>query len=209
MIHIVRQGDSIISLSKRYGIPVDKILNHPENSSLRERKRNASILSPWDRITIPDKELREEEGATEQRHRFRCNNRTSWLRVKFLRKSEPRAGEPYCLIVDGKDFRGSLDNQGKLENRVPSDAKEAVVLLGREGEQERHVLKIGHINPSSEISGVQQRLKNLGFSCGSEDNEVGPRTRSALRRFQEKQGLQVTGEMDEATQNRLREIHGS
>jgi len=209
MIHIVRQGDSIISLSKRYGVPVDKILNHPDNSYLHERKRNASILSPWDRITIPDKELREEDGATEQRHRFRCNNRNSWLRTKFLRKGEPRSGEPYLLIVDGKDFRGDLDNQGKLEVRVPCDAKEAIVLLGREGEQERYTFKIGHVDPLSELSGVKQRLKNLGFSCGSEDNEVGPRTRSALRRFQEKHGLQVTGEIDEETRNRLREVHGS
>ena len=209
MVRIVRQGDSIISLSKRYGIPVDKILNHPDNSPLRERKRNASILFPGDRITIPDKELKEEDGATEQRHRFRCNNRTSWLRAKFLRKGEPRSGEPYLLIVDGKDFRGNLDSQGKLEARVPCDAKEAIVLLGREGEQERHALKIGHVDPLSETSGIQQRLKNLGFFCGNENNEVGPRTRSALRRFQEKQGLQVTGEMDEETRNRLRDVHGS
>jgi hypothetical protein len=61
MVHIVSQGESIISLSKRYSNPVDKILNHPDNSSLHERNRNASILFPWDRITIPDKELKEEE----------------------------------------------------------------------------------------------------------------------------------------------------
>jgi peptidoglycan hydrolase-like protein with peptidoglycan-binding domain len=56
---------------------------------------------------------------------------------------------------------------------------------------------------------VQQRLKNLGFSCGDENNEVGPRTRAALRSFQEKHGLQMTGEIDEPTKNRLREIYGS
>lgn len=207
--HIIQQGESIISLSKRHGIPVDKIWDYPENRPLRERGRTPAILYPGDEVTIPEKESKEIDAATEQRHRFRCEGRTRWLRVNFRRRGEGRANEPYLAVVDGRDFRGNLDGEGKLEIRVPGDAREAIVFLGQEGQQERYTLKIGHVDPLTETRGVQQRLKNLGFSCGDENNEVGPRTRAALRSFQEKHGLQATGEIDEATQNRLREIYGS
>jgi len=209
LIHIVRQGDSIISLSKRHSIPVDKIWDHPENQPLRERGRTPAVLFAGDEVTIPEKENKEVEGSTEQRHRFCCKGRTSWLRVNFRRQGEPRANEPYWVLVDGRDIRGNLDADGKLEVRIPGDAREAVVLLGQEGPQERYTLKIGHIDPLTEVRGVQQRLKNLGFSCGNEDNEIGPRTRAALRSFQEKHDFQVTGEIDDPTKNRLREIYGS
>jgi hypothetical protein len=207
--HIIQQGESIISLSKRYGIPADKIWDKPENRSLRERGRTPAILYPGDEVVIPEKESKEINAATEQRHRFRCEGRTRWLRVNFRRRGEGRAHEPYVAVVDGRDFRGNLDGEGKLEIRVPSDAREAVVFIGREGQEERYTLKVGHVDPLTETRGVQHRLKNLGFSCGEENHEIGPRTRAALRNFQEKHSLQVTGEIDEATRNRLREIYGS
>ena len=205
MIHIVRQGDSIISLSKRYGIPVDKILNHPDNSSLRERKRSASILFPWDRITIPDKELKEEEGATEKRHRFRCSTRTTWLKLKIFKEGEARANEPYHLIVEGQDFRGNLDGEGKLEVRVPADAHQAILCLGEEEEEEMS-LRIGYLDPVDEVRGIQERLNNLGFYCEPEDNLMGPSTEAAIALFQAEHGLEQTGQIDEATKRRIEEI---
>jgi N-acetylmuramoyl-L-alanine amidase len=206
MIHIVRQGDSIISLSKRYGIPVDKILNHPDNSSLRERKRNASILFPGDRITVPDRELKEEEGATEQRHRFQCSTRTTWLKLRILKEGEARANEPYHLIVEGQDFRGNLDDEGRLEVRIPGDAHQATLWLGEE--EEEMSLRIGNLDPVDEVSGIQERLNNLGYYCGAEDNIMGPRTEAAIALFQAEHGLDQTGQIDDATKRRIEEIQG-
>jgi hypothetical protein len=203
-----QQGDSIISLSKQHGLPVEKIWDHPDNRALRERSRESAILFPGDRITIPERELREEEAVTEQRHHFRCQSRTTRLEVRFLRHDEPRAAEPYVLTVAGRTSGGNLDEDGWLRVRVPATAREAVVMVGEPGRQERYELGIGHLDPIDEVRGVQQRLNNLGFRCGPEDEELGPRTEAALRAFQNAHDLEATGRIDDATKDRLRELHG-
>jgi len=207
--HIVQQGESIISLSKQYGIPARKIWDHPDNRPLRERGRKVSILFPGDTVTIPDRENKQVEGATERRHRFRSLGRGSWLRLRFLRRGEPRAGESYRLIVDGREYRGTLDDEGKLEVRVPADARGGTIFLGDPQKPERLEVRVGHLDPLQESAGVQERLRNLGLFRGENDSASGPRMQAALRRFQARNGLELTGELDEATRTKLIEIHGS
>ena len=54
----------------------------------------------------------------------------------------------------------------------------------------QHRLRIGALNPIGEltpnnaISGVQQRLKDLGFNCGTVDDISGSILQQALREFQ-------------------------
>lgn len=50
---------------------------------------------------------------------------------------------------------------------------------------------------------VQQRLQTAGFNPGPLDGTLGPQTRDALHRFQNTQGLQAIGELDEATLDAL------
>ena len=46
---------------------------------------------------------------------------------------------------------------------------------------------------------VQRQLSKRGYYKGSVDGQFGPESRSALSRFQRKQGLKDTGKIDEAT----------
>jgi peptidoglycan hydrolase-like protein with peptidoglycan-binding domain len=46
---------------------------------------------------------------------------------------------------------------------------------------------------------VQERLKTEGVYAGPVDGEMNARTEAALRAYQEKQGLSVSGAADEAT----------
>ena len=204
----VKQGESILSLSRRYSVPADSILNHPDNAELRNRNRDLGILYPGDRITIPDVEIKEVTGATDQHHRFRCTNRNSWLRVQFFIRDEPRANEPYVVRIGTQEIRGELNAEGWLEVRVPADTQEAILLLGDEINPEQIDLRIGNLDPVDEVTGLQQRLNNLGFFCGEENGEQNPDMLEALRMFQAKHGLEQSGELDDATRNRLRQIHG-
>jgi Putative peptidoglycan binding domain len=206
--HVVRQGESILSLSRRYGVPSDSVFNHPDNAELRDRNRDLGILHPGDRITIPDLEIKEVTGATDQRHQFRCTNRNTWLRVQFFTKDEPRANEPYVVRIGTQEIRGELNAEGWLEVRVPADTQEAVLLLGDESNPEQIDLRVGNLDPVDEVTGLQQRLNNLGFFCGEESGEQNPDMQEALRMFQAKHGLEQTGELDDATRDRLRQIHG-
>ncbi len=207
--HTVRQGESIISLSKQYGIPARKIWDHPDNRPLRERGRTMSILYPGDIVTIPERETKEVSAATERRHRFSCRGRTTWLRLRFLRKGRARDGEPYELHIEGRRFTGNLDGEGKLEVRVPADAREGILLLGSPPSRESIRIRIGHLDPLDEHDGVRERLQNLGLLGSGGADPSGERLRSALRRFQKMQGIAVTGSLDDATRNKLMEVHGS
>ena len=50
---------------------------------------------------------------------------------------------------------------------------------------------------------VQQALKDGGYYDGPVDGLIGPGTRSAVRKFQEAQGLAVNGQLDQPTLTRL------
>jgi hypothetical protein len=53
------------------------------------------------------------------------------------------------------------------------------------------------------IRQVQQRLRAAGFDPGPADGQLGPRTVKALRDYQAKRKLAVTGQLDDATRKAL------
>jgi len=57
--------------------------------------------------------------------------------------------------------------------------------------------------PVQNVFEAQLALARLGISSGSLDGVIGPQTRAALRAFQQKEHLAVTGEPDPATKERL------
>nr|WP_255216649.1 peptidoglycan-binding domain-containing protein [Pseudenhygromyxa sp. WMMC2535] len=65
----------------------------------------------------------------------------------------------------------------------------------------------GHLDPATELSGVQQRLVNLGYTCHDPAGELGESTQEALRAFQRTHDLEVSGELDDDTRARLIELH--
>jgi len=56
---------------------------------------------------------------------------------------------------------------------------------------------------ASHVRGVQQALLEAGYDPGPIDGIMGPKTTSALKDFQKKEGLQVTGRLNAETQARL------
>lgn len=69
-----------------------------------------------------------------------------------------------------------------------------------------YTFELRHLDPTSEISGLQGRLRHLGYAVGPADGTLDPRGEEALRAFQSEHGLDVTGELDQATQDKLREL---
>ena len=205
--YTVKQGDSIPGIACKQGLPCEKIWDHPKNAALKERRKDPNVLFPGDTVFVPEKEERQEPGETEKRHQFRCRSRTTWLKVRFLNKGEPRANEPFVLDIEGILESGKLDGGGKLEVKIPADAKEATVFLGVHPKQEKYLLKIGHLDPLETIQGIKKRLSNLGFFLTTEGNDLDALTEAALATFQEKHGLQVKGQIDESTKRKMEEGH--
>jgi hypothetical protein len=210
--HTVRQGESLPSIAARYGFVDWSILyEHGKNADFRRQRPDPHVLFPGDQLFIPSKEQRYVEAATEQTHRFRLKRQMELIRLVMEDEEGNAFGNLKYQIVIGKEVvEGTTDADGLLEAEVPAIADEAVLKLWLTDNEDplEWSLDIGHLDPADTITGAQARLNNLGFAC-KEDGRWDEHTEAAVRAFQERAGLAITGELDEATQARLVEEHGS
>ena len=201
----INQGDDIAKLAHEYGHFPDKIWNHPENAALKAKRKTPNQLMPGDEVFVPDLELRQENKATDQKHKFKRKGTPHKFRIQLKRLGKPRKNEDYVLEIDDKQKTGKSDGEGVIEEWIPGNAKSGRLVL--QGGKEVIPLRLGDLNPVDEISGIQQRLNNLGFKCGSESGEMDDQTRRALIRFQEAYKLEASGDRDAATIAKLRELY--
>jgi N-acetylmuramoyl-L-alanine amidase len=126
----------------------------------------------------------------------------------MTREDKPRKNIPYILDIDGVLTRGNADNDGRIELSIPPNARSGKLILDAGTVNEQTIpLNLGHLDPVDVDSGVAQRLNNLGFPCGDGTDEA--TMSAALKAFQEKNGLRVSGSIDDATRNKLKDLHGS
>lgn len=197
-------GESIPSIAKSKGFFWKTIWEHPNNAGLKAERESPNILYRGDRVFVPDKELKEVPCATNERHDFRLKGDPVKFVLRLKKLGRPRKDEDYVLKINGKLIEGTTDGDGQLETWVPGNARTAELTLNRG--QEVHQLRISRLDPVETLSGLQQRLNNLGFCCGVEGGELNPRTQRALRSFQSMYGLTVTGEPDEETTDQVRSL---
>lgn len=212
------QGDCLSSIALRHGFDPETVWQHGDNADLRERRIDPNALLPGDRLFVPEIEEKDEPVETDTLKTFKLSVGPLRLRVRLTRHGKPRSGEGYELEYDqGSKFDGETDDDGFVDQPLPIGAKSAILRMlpeAEEGEEpdqepEEYELVLGHLDPHDEPSGVQGRLRGLGYYFGEVDGDVGPQTRAALQRFQKVEGLAVTGEADEATITALRDAYGS
>ena len=199
------QGQSIPSVAKDYGFFWQTLWDHGDNAALKQKRQNPNVLFEGDEVVVPEKELKEVSKPTEAKHKFKRKGDPLKFKIQLKMMGKPRKNEDYVLNIDGKLIRGKTDGEGKIEQSVPGDATGGWLRL-RDG-KEQYPVRIGHLDPVDELTGVQQRLNNLGFTCGSEGGELDEGTQAALRSFQSKCKLNVSGEPDDATKAKLKELH--
>ena len=202
--YTVGAGESIPSIANENGFFWETIWNHPSNASLKAKRKDPNVLFEGDEVFVPELELREETRPTDQDHKFVLKGEPVKFKLRLCRLDEPRANEPYILEIDGQLFQGTTDGDGKLEQLIPGNADGGRLIL--RGGEEIHAVKIGHLDPIDEPNGIQQRLNNLGFDCPI-DGEIGEETHAALAEFQAKYDLEVSGEPDDQTKTKLKELH--
>lgn len=201
----ISQGGSIPSVAKDNGFFWETLWDHPDNAALKEKRKNPNVLFEGDEVFVPEKELKEVTKPTEAKHKFKRKGDPLKFRLQLMMMGKPRKNEDYVLVVDGKQIQGKTDGDGKLEATIPGNATGGTIKL--RGGQEEYPVRIGHLDPIDTVSGVKQRLNNLGFTCGSEGDSLDEGTTAALQRFQTKFKLTPSGEADDATKAKLAELH--
>ncbi len=200
----VGSGETAISLAKKNGFFWQTVWNHGENAALKNKRKDPTLLFEDDEIFIPEKRVKEVTKSNESEHSFKLKGDPCKIKLQLLKIGKPRANEDYIIEIEGDQIKGKTDGEGLIEHFIPAAARSAKLIL-RNG-KDVFPIKIGDLNPLEEPSGIQQRLNNLGFSCGSEDGEIGERTKEALKKFQAEHKLDATGELDSSTKSKLKEL---
>jgi hypothetical protein len=209
---IVRKGDCLQTIAYTHGFFWETVWNDSLNDKLRQKCKTPNILAPGDEIFIPDKRPKQYEGATEQRHCFKLKGVPFKLQIRLVDGSgKLRTGIPYVLLFPtGETFRDNIPSDGWIKHHIPPTATTAILQLTDhdQGITEQYALDLGGLDPIYEVTGIQQRLRNLGYEPSDAPGSMGPGTAAALRSFQEIHGLTPSGEADKRTLDTLLEVHG-
>ncbi len=211
--HVVLQGEHLSQISAKYGFrDYRTIWDHPGNAKLKALRKTPNVLLPGDTVHIPDKLQKQESRATGQLHRFQVPSQRLFLHLALKDWANQPLVDTACeLQLEGKAIPLKTDADGRI--KVPISITEADATLTFKDPMVPFDLlvpiKIGHLDPVDSASGQMARLSNLGYitrPLEDVDDIVLART---VQEFQCDTGLPVTGECDDATQSKLKEMHGS
>ncbi|MEP7119801.1 MAG: peptidoglycan-binding domain-containing protein [Byssovorax sp.] len=230
-VYVVAKGDHLPAIAESNGFARhDAIWSHPDNAELKKARGAAEILLPGDQLQIPDPEEKTVEVPDGQKHRFVVKSEKLELRLRIRDiASAPLGGASAILAVSDGNQDLTTDGDGQIIAPILRSERKATLTVG----EAVYEIGIGDLDPVDSESGWQARLVNLGYLEGllpspvatedaappdEPDPEDGPpydeeaerahELRAAIEEFQLDGGLGVTGEMDDATQARLRELHG-
>jgi N-acetylmuramoyl-L-alanine amidase len=207
-LHNVSQGDCFLSIADKYGFFWETLWNHPRNAELKKARKDPAILYPGDVVFVPDKQEKVVSKSTGQMYKFKMKNVPAKLNVRFLDdEDKPRANLKYVLDIDGKEFKGTTDGNGAINVSIPPGAKSGTIVF--EDEDEEYDLFLGYLDPIEKLTGVQARLKGLGYYDGETSDEMNPETEQAIKDFQEANKMEITGQLDDSLRNKLKSVYGS
>jgi hypothetical protein len=198
--YTVQQGDCVSSIADQYGLLWKTVWNHPNNANLRQLRKDPNVLYPGDQLFVPDLTEKEVARPTDQRHKFVKKGDPAKLKIRLLDQDKPRVGVPYTLEIDGVLKSGVTDSGGFVRQPLPPGAQRGKLMVGDGPTKDVFELQFGALDPIETENGIRGRLISLGFG--------GDNLSEALKAFQQKEGLTVTGEADDATKSRLQERYG-
>lgn len=213
-VYTVQQGDCLSSLAKAFGFAsFHSIYDHANNAAFRQLRPNPNVLLPGDQLYIPDKKLRAEAVSTDDTHRFQVKATKTMIRVVAVDPSgQPLKQRAYTLIVGTTKTKGQTGSDGLIEAEIEADVSEGTLSVAGPGAKDPpfvRELSLGSLDPATEVSGAQGRLRNLGFDCGEPDGVVDDDAAGAIAAFQRCYGLQVDGALGATVQDKLKLTHGS
>jgi hypothetical protein len=211
-IHVAKSDDSVSSIAPMYGFEPKTIWDLPDNEDLKKLRKNMNILKEGDKIFIPERILKWEKVKTGNKYFIKKVPIQCYLNLQLLNSELNKSSNlEYLLSITTKseaiipDKKGKTDNNGYINEPIPSDTDIATLIIFENGYEDRHEFKLNGLDPSDTLHGKQQRLCNLGFYCDYEET-LGESTKEAINLFQEKYKLKITGEFDNETVKKLEVI---
>jgi Putative peptidoglycan binding domain len=213
--HRVGPGDCLARIAKKYGFSDWRtIYDHADNAALRDKRKNPHVLHPGDEVHVPEKSDTPRSASAGQSLKFRLKTRRSVVRIRVADEQHRAiAGKKYRLKVGDRTYDGTLNSDAVVEHDVDPtvDDGELTIWFAPDNPY-TFALALGHLDPIAEVSGLQARLRALGYLSGPVTGALDDATRAALRTFQAEHvtpNQEPSGEPDDATRDKLAQLgHG-
>ncbi len=211
--YIVQDGDCLASIAKQAGFADwHTIYNDSHNADFRQLRPDPNVIFAGDQLFIPDKDVKTDSKGTDTASTFQLVAKKTFLKIRLKdEKGAAFSGKKFSLKIGGKITEGVTGDDGMVQQEIAADTRtgQLTVFLDDDTTKPGFIwdLKVGGLDPVDTDKGVQARLNNLGFFCGTVDGIIGPKTKAALSGFQSKNGLTVSGDADSATRDKLRQLH--
>ncbi len=209
--YTVRQGDYLSKIARNHGFGDWRtIYDDPNNANFRTLRPDPNLIQPGDRLFIPTRGKKSSPCPKGSPKKFRVKgNSTTIHLVLHDARGQAVANAPYRLAVGGVEVKGTTDGSGVVRATVPASAEQATLTLA----DWTLPLLIGHLDPMPKapnegLSGVQGRLRNLGYEPGVIDGTLTDETRAAISAFEQDNSLPVTGQISQALKDKLRARYG-
>lgn len=205
--YTVKKGDHMAKLAHAHGIrDWQALYDHPANEPLRELRPDPSLLAPGDQVYIPRWAKAEHPRATDQRHTFELPARPVGLHI-VVRASDgtPLANTACTLVVGDQTIETTTNGDGAVihDDLPPQETRATLEIDGR-----TLPLLIGHLDPCDRLSGVQGRLRNLGYYQGPCHGELDDPTRAAIQAFKVDHDLGQDDLLTPEVRDALRDEYG-
>jgi hypothetical protein len=215
-VHTVSQQEHLASIATDSQLAsYAKVWNDPDNADLRQRREVPHALLPGDVVTIPVRDPLIYQRPTGKQHVFTVHLMPLILRLVVLNELErPIANEAGTLTSNGVDQDITTDGDGRFEAKIDNGTTSATLTLGTR----TFCLSIGHLDPNDEASGQLGRLKALGYFDGEvpeatefekQRSDIEARMELAWELFQDANGLKLTGQGDDESVKKLKEVFGA
>lgn len=211
--YVIKQGDYLTKLAHLRGFDADKVWNDGKNAELKAARSDPAMLQAGDILFVPDEPKKRMALTKETENKYVARVPTVKVSVAVTDDDEPIEDEPYVVEGLGDDTEKKTEKGGMVSFEAPVHLREVTVRFVKRALTFR--VGIGELDPIDTDSGVRMRLTQLGFygaQVAGEDAYVersDSQLAAAIAAFQTAHGLNVTGEMDDATRGSLNEVHGS
>lgn len=210
--YVIQQGDYLAKLAFRLGFDANAVWNAPENRALRDLRPSSDLLQPGDILQVPPPSPAGPSLTSGTSNEYAAEVPTVDVALLMqdpegtILKDEPCEIAGLAAGAGGSPTPETTDGEGVLALKVPVTLREIEVHLPRLNVT-LHVL-VGDMDPENERSGVQKRLQNMGYGYFDPDVDPDEALAGAVRAFQASNGLEPSGQVDDATRKAIRESYG-
>ena len=215
-IHIVKEGEYMAKIAKRYGFPDWKtIYDYPKNKDFKKERPNPDILVAGDKVVIPPKDSKQVDIQTDKKFKVKIKTKELETKLHLIVKgydNKPLANTPFELAIGEETITGTSKSDGLVEALISPEAEfgtlRLTVTAGDTAYELTLPIGIGHLDPVEEVSGIRARLINLGYEPGGSYDMNDPRFHAAIEEFQCDHSLTIDGVCGPKTKAKLKEVHG-